>query len=156
MKTYRTYRLCEDKNRDKKQVQEQAILGLGENTLHKQGYLWFCWWRRILSRKGETMTHQTNHTLLNESFDPRTILAVWNKAIIIPDTNPYEFRKDRCGALIKFDDYGNVNSDLGWEIDHVKPVVRGGTDDLDNLQPLNWRNNRGKADNWPNWTCSCT
>jgi len=99
------------------------------------------------------MTYQPNRTLLNESFGPRTILAVWNKATTIFGNNPYEIRRDRCGALIKFDDYGNVNSDFGWEIDHEKPVAKGVTDDLDNLQPLNWRNNRGKADNWPNWDC---
>jgi len=41
----------------------------------------------------------------------------------------------------------------GWEIDHKKPVANGGTDDLDNLQPLQWENNRHKGDNWPNWDC---
>ncbi|WP_449240988.1 HNH endonuclease signature motif containing protein [Desulfoscipio gibsoniae] len=106
-----------------------------------------------MSRKGETMTRQPNRTLQDESFHPRTILAVWNKATIV--SNHYcDLRKDRCGAWIRFADYDNVNSDFGWEIDHKKPVVRGGTDDSDNLQPLHWRNNRGKGDNWPNWTCS--
>ncbi len=100
------------------------------------------------------MTHQPNCTVLNESFGPRTILAVWNKAIIVPEYNPSEFRKDRCGAWIRFADYGNVNSEFGWEIDHEKPVAKGGTDDLNNLQPLYWRNNRDKSDNWPNWTCA--
>ncbi len=100
------------------------------------------------------MTHQPNRTLLNEPFDPRRILVVWNKATIIPGNDQYEFRIDRCGARIWFADYGNVNSDFGWEIDHEKPVAKGGTDDPDNLQPLHWRNNRGKSDNWPNWTCS--
>lgn len=98
------------------------------------------------------MTHQPNHTLLNESFDPQTILAVWNKAAMVSGQN--DLKIDRCRAWIRFADYGNVNSDFGWEIDHEKPVAKGGTDDLDNLQPLHWRNNRGKSDNWPNWTCS--
>ncbi|WP_104371730.1 HNH endonuclease signature motif containing protein [Desulfocucumis palustris] len=100
------------------------------------------------------MVRQPNSTIMNEPFEPRTILAVWNKAVLIPGYEQYAFKEDRCGARIKFADYGNVNSDFGWEIDHEKPVAEGGTDDLDNLQPLHWRNNRGKGDNWPNWTCS--
>lgn len=100
------------------------------------------------------MAHQPDRSLLNESFGPRTILAVWYKATIVPGHNPSEIRKDRCGAWIKFADYGNDNSDYGWEIDHEKPLAKGGINDLDNLQPLHWRNNRGKSDNWPNWICS--
>lgn len=34
----------------------------------------------------------------------------------------------------------------GWEIDHIRPVVAGGNDDLSNLQPLQWENNRKKGD----------
>lgn len=100
------------------------------------------------------MTRQPNRTLQNEKFEMRTILPVWNKATIVPGHNQNVFRKDRCGAWIRFVDYGNAGSIYGWEIDHEKPVAKGGTDDLNNLQPLHWRNNRGKGDNWPNWTCS--
>jgi hypothetical protein len=27
---------------------------------------------------------------------------------------------------------------------------------LANLQALQWENNRGKGDDWPNWTCAVT
>ena len=37
-----------------------------------------------------------------------------------------------------FDKYGDTSSDYGWEIDHIKPVARGGTDNLNNLQALYW------------------
>jgi hypothetical protein len=33
------------------------------------------------------------------------------------------------------------------------PVSKDGADDLGNLQPLQWENNRYKSDNWPNWQC---
>ena len=40
----------------------------------------------------------------------------------------------------------------GWEIDHIKPIARGGIDDISNLRPLQWKNNRSKSDNYPDWT----
>lgn len=107
-----------------------------------------------LSRKGGEMTHLPNRKVSNEPFDDLTILAVWIKGTIVPGYDLNEFRKDQCGAWIRFADYGNINSDLGWEIDHEKPVAKGGTDELKNLQPLHWRNNRSKGDNWPKWSCS--
>jgi 5-methylcytosine-specific restriction endonuclease McrA len=53
---------------------------------------------------------------------------------------------------MKFDDYGITDSKHGWEVDHIIPVSKGGTDDLSNLQPLQWDNNRKKGDTYP-WNC---
>ncbi|MFN9492952.1 MAG: HNH endonuclease signature motif containing protein [Sphingobacteriales bacterium] len=55
--------------------------------------------------------------------------------------------------MIKRSDYGNTNSRYGWEVDHIKPVSKDGKDDLQNLQPLQWENNRYKSDNFPQWYC---
>ena len=86
-------------------------------------------------------------------FDKATIDAVWAKAT---REDGYEsFRKDRCGASVHRTDYGKVEK-FGWEIDHVKPVASGGTDDLSNLQPLHWENNRHKGDSYPDWECRRT
>ena len=49
--------------------------------------------------------------------------------------------------------YGDRSSSFGWEIDHEQPVAADGSDDLSNLQPLQWQNNVHKGDNWPDWTC---
>ena len=80
--------------------------------------------------------------------------AVWKKATVVPRYNPNVWRKDVAGAWIKWDKYGDRGSELGfgWEIDHRKPVAEGGTDDLSNLQPLQWKNNCSKGDDYPNWT----
>lgn len=83
-------------------------------------------------------------------FDDATINTVWAKAEAI--AGEPDVRKDTCGARIRRSSHGKT-TDLGWEIDHIKPVAKEGTDDLYNLQPLQWENNRHKSDNYPNWTC---
>jgi 5-methylcytosine-specific restriction endonuclease McrA len=93
---------------------------------------------------------QPNTTRSGTAFDHAQILAVWRKGQIIPDQDPDVLRKDVCGAWISWAAYGSI-TDLGWEIDHIFPAAKGGTDDLENLQPLQWENNRQKSDRWP-WT----
>lgn len=76
--------------------------------------------------------------------------AVWEKAQIIPNKDKNLIRMDRCGAFIRWDKYGEtIDKGYGWEIDHIRPVSLNGNDDLSNLQPLQWQNNRHKSDSFP-------
>ena len=70
--------------------------------------------------------------------DLDTIEAVWRKGRHIDRYSPSEWRYDDYGNPIKRTEYGNRDSDYGWEIDHIEP---DGGDFLSNLRPLYWKKN---------------
>ena len=76
---------------------------------------------------------------------------VWNKGREIPGKDPDTSRQDACGTEMNRDDYGNRDSNRGWEIDHKNP---NGGDNLSNLQPLQWENNNNKSDGKLKCDCS--
>jgi len=95
-----------------------------------------------------------NKTIAGNSFPDAYVQAVWEKGIIDPNQNKDVYRKDACGNWILRSAYGDTNSNYGWEIDHIFPKSKGGTDDLGNLQPLQWAENRHKSDTLPMyWSC---
>ena len=79
------------------------------------------------------------------SFDQQTILAVWNKGKVDAQNDHSVWRKDECGAWIRFASYGNRSDQYGWEIDHITSKDHGGSDALSNLRPLQWQNNLSKS-----------
>ena len=87
--------------------------------------------------------------------DSAIIQKVWEKAAITDGKNPDLLRKDYAGAWIKRDDYNKLST-YGWQIDHILPLSQGGTDDIDNLVPLHWRNNKSKGDDYPRWHTEVT
>ena len=77
------------------------------------------------------------------AFSQEEIQKVWEKGITVQGQDSSQWRKDQCGAWIGRNQYGNRNSEYGWEIDHISP---GGSDDVSNLRPLQCENNVAKSD----------
>jgi hypothetical protein len=93
------------------------------------------------------MERQPNTDSHGRRFSPEIIEAVWQKARSLgTHTN---LRVDAWGWTIVRQDFGNTRSRYGWEIDHILPCSEGGSDDLSNLQPLQWENNRRKDEVQP-------
>lgn len=87
------------------------------------------------------------------NFTEDKIDLVWEKAKIIDGHDATKYRQDAAGAWIQRDEYG-TEGNFGWEIDHIFPEALGGNENLANLQPLQWENNRTKADNFPSFSTS--
>jgi 5-methylcytosine-specific restriction endonuclease McrA len=87
------------------------------------------------------------------NYSDEKLEKIWEKAKVPNEEIKNEWRKDYAGAWINKAKYGE-ESDYGWEVDHAKPSAKGGSDELNNLVPLQWNNNRTKGDDYPNFKTS--
>lgn len=93
---------------------------------------------------------------INEINNPDSINKIWEKAIVVPGYNPDLYRHDFAGAWISREAYGDTDSIMGWEIDHIFPQDLGGDNHFENLRPMNWRNNRSKGNDYPHYLAVVT
>lgn len=66
---------------------------------------------------------------------------IWNKGRIVPGREPSKWREDYYGNLIRFNRYGDRDSVVSWEVDHIVRIADGGKNVLSNLRPLQWEAN---------------
>lgn len=78
----------------------------------------------------------------------KKIDSVWKKAKTIRALNPEVWRRDPYGNKIRKSSFG-TEGEYGWDIDHKKPLEKGGSDKPQNLQPLYWEENRSKGNKYP-------
>ena len=72
---------------------------------------------------------------------------VWNKASKVRGKNPDLYRRDELGNEIYKPSYGK-NGAKSWEVDHRKPVAKGGSDHRRNLRALQSEANKRKSDKY--------
>ena len=77
------------------------------------------------------------------STNPRAQFA-WKKARRVKGKNPNLYRRDSNGNVIYKPAYGR-NSSMGWQVDHIRPKSKGGTDAGRNLQALQTGANKRKS-----------
>lgn len=83
----------------------------------------------------------------------RLINDVWEKGRRVKGVDPTKYRKDACGAWIAKNQFGK-NSPMGWVIDHIKPQIKKGSDDITNLRPFHFLNNISKGSDFPSYIAS--
>ncbi len=69
----------------------------------------------------------------------------WKNAKKIQGEDPDQYRQDPYGNKIRKNSFGK-DSEMGWEVDHIIPKARGGSDATQNLQALQTKVNREKSD----------
>jgi 5-methylcytosine-specific restriction endonuclease McrA len=77
----------------------------------------------------------------------KDIEAVWDRAATIRGEDPDTWRRDEHGNPIRWGSYG-THGVFGWEVDHRKPVAKGGSDHGRNLRALHTEANRKKSDKY--------
>jgi hypothetical protein len=98
------------------------------------------------------------------AFSEEQIQEVWDRAMVVEGYDKSRFRKDACGAWIIRNKYGDIDSQYGWQIDHVVPRAlledKGfSEDEIDapvNLRAMQHENNESKSDDYPSYTAVVT
>ena len=76
------------------------------------------------------------------TYERTVVDHVWNLAQTVQGNDEALWRKDECGAWMYRLEYGNRNSQFGWEI--YDPNLIGMDFGLRGLRPLQWENYQDK------------
>jgi len=94
------------------------------------------------------MTRKRGTSKKGRTFTDERVEEVWDRGKKIHGKDPDLYRRDSAGNELYKPSYGK-NSDMGWEVDHIKPVDKDGSDNLRNLQPLQTEENKEKGKKYP-------
>lgn len=95
----------------------------------------------VESRRGGGGNSNSRSSSSNYYRHVGNVDRVFETAKVHNNLNPNKYREDPSGKIINRDNYGTSKKG-GWEIDHIKPQSKGGSDYINNLQALNTHDNR--------------
>ena len=81
-----------------------------------------------------------------QAFSEEILKEIFSRGEVVEDMREELWRRDTSGLLMYYPNYGDAKSSFGWVVDHIIPVIHGGGDRIDNLQPLNIRTNKKKGE----------
>jgi hypothetical protein len=70
--------------------------------------------------------------------DAATLLGLWQACRSIPGLNEQRWRYDHAELLMKWEDYGNRKSNVGWQVAYIVALEDGGADHVDNLRAVSF------------------
>lgn len=70
------------------------------------------------------------------NYSEKLLDLIFSKGSIARGMNPKLYRRDCYGNPMFRRSYGKY-TELGWNVDHSKPIAKGGTNSIRNLQPMN-------------------
>lgn len=94
-------------------------------------------------------------------FSESELDTIWEKGFEISGYNKDKYRLDAADAMMQRDKYGEEGL-YGWEVDHIFPKAKLEQervpeylwDHIDNLRPMNAKNNASKGDDYPVYEAS--
>ena len=75
----------------------------------------------------------------------KQINHAWETAKTIKGKSPEQYRQDPYGNEMYKASYGKTSA-KGWDVDHINPKAKGGSESLGNIQALNSSVNRSLQD----------
>ena len=72
------------------------------------------------------------------TLEEAALLGLWRSCCSIPRLNEQRWRYDHAEMLMKWEDYGNRKSTVGWQLAYIVALDDGGTDHIDNLRAVSF------------------
>lgn len=78
------------------------------------------------------------NALVLAAADESLRLGLWQACRAVPSLDAKRWRYDHAGLLMRWDEFGNGDSKVGWQLGYVVALADGGADHVDNLRAASY------------------